>query len=225
MTPAAELALLDTWTAGQRGGRGDHITHLTRLVLGPDALRAPWDVATAGLLALAAGDGEAVEAVVTCSGCSASVEVDLPVHALLAGTAPKAGAGAGPEGVAVPVVDDVVAAALDPARAEARLAAACGLDRLDAAERARALAALDEAHPLLAPSVALSCPTCGADVDAAVDAVALAWAAVDERARACLDDVTVLARAFGWSEAEVLAVPAARRSTYRQLLQGGDTDG
>jgi hypothetical protein len=48
---------------------------------------------------------------------------------------------------------------------------------------------------------------------------------VAERARTFLDDVVVLARAYGWSEADVLAVPADRRALYRRAAEEGDTDG
>jgi hypothetical protein len=120
-----------------------------------------------------------------------------------------------------PTVADMTAVADLPGEQAARvLARRCGLDGLEPAERERVLAAWDAARPLLAPSLACTCPSCGAQVQAPVDVVALAWAALGDLARAVLDDVAVLARGFGWSEAEVLAVPPARRRWYRSALDG-----
>jgi hypothetical protein len=232
VTSGGDLGLLDTWTAVLRGSRRDRIVHLTRYVLGTSAGEAPWDVATGSLLELArdtGAQGDPVETVLACEGCGTPIEVPVPVDDLL-GAAPvdasrgHASAAAGSRAT-IPTVDDVASAAARGADAASVLARACGVDALTRPERQRALQALDEAHPLLAPAVVIVCPACGHGAEAAIDAVDLAWAVVAERARAFLDDVVVLARAYGWSEAEVLAVPADRRARYRRAAEEAEPDG
>jgi hypothetical protein len=235
VTSGGELGLLDTWTAALRGSRRDRIVHLSRHVLGPTAGETPWDVATGSLLELVRDMGPdpgPVETVLACEGCGTPIEVPVPVDELL-GAAPAADperasaerVSATGATVVVPTVDDVATAAAVGAEAASLLAAACGVDGLDDRERQHALDALDEAHPLLAPSVLITCPSCGHRAEAAIDVVDLAWAAVAERARVSLDDVVVLARAYGWSEAEVLAVPADRRALYRRAVEEAEPRG
>lgn len=223
MIGGGEIGLLDAWTAAARGTRQDQIVHLSRHVLGHEAGARPWDEASAALLELAAAGGDRpLDALVTCPTCGAPAEIRVPVHELLAAAraASPHPAASGGASLAVPTVADVVeAAALDPATAGARLAAATGISQLDEVERARAAAALDQAHPILAPTIGFSCPSCQERAEVALDVVGLAWSAVAERARSCMDDVVALARAFGWSEEEVAAVPAPRRALYRRLLE------
>ena len=44
------------------------------------------------------------------------------------------------------------------------------------------------------------------------------WAQISERARALLLDVHDLARGYGWSEPQILALSPWRRAAYRSLL-------
>jgi uncharacterized protein (UPF0212 family) len=61
---------------------------------------------------------------------------------------------------------------------------------------------------------AVTCPACGTTLEAAFDAAAVLWEQVASTAPGVLADVATLARAFGWSEAAVLALPANRRRAY-----------
>jgi len=83
------------------------------------------------------------------------------------------------------------------------------------------LAGLDAAAEDLAGVGALvsvaSCPGCGETVEAAFDVGAVLWEAVSAAATALLSDVAILARAFGWDEADVVALPDARRHAYLEL--------
>jgi hypothetical protein len=47
------------------------------------------------------------------------------------------------------------------------------------------------------------------------------WAEVDVRARRLLADVATLARTYGWTEPEVLALSEARRAAYLRLATEG----
>jgi hypothetical protein len=219
-----EAAVLDAWTAARHADRATLIDGLGRLALGDVAPQTPWDVATRALLLLAAARGR-TEVVADCPSCATVVEAAVPVDDLVrAHDAAALGDdredrdGRGPR---PPLVADMVAvAAMAPNDASAALATSCGLDTVDGDELAATLGRWEDEHVLLAPCLAASCPACGTAVDLAIDAVALAWATIGDLATAVLDDVAALARGFGWSEADVLAVPTARRRIYRDLLEG-----
>lgn len=82
---------------------------------------------------------------------------------------------------------------------------------------ADAVAAMD---PLVAFAVSCRCPACGADTDVGVDLEALALRRLSARQRALLHEVHRFACAYGWTEAETLAVPSARRARYLELIDG-----
>jgi hypothetical protein len=83
------------------------------------------------------------------------------------------------------------------------------------------LAAIDAAAAHLAgpaaATLATSCPRCDADVRVAIDVGALLWERVSTAAQHLLVEIATLARAFGWSEDDVLALTPARRSAYLAL--------
>lgn len=77
-------------------------------------------------------------------------------------------------------------------------------------------ATLDALDPQAAVALAVDCPECGATWQAPVDITEFVWSEVDRFARRLLYDVHTLARAYGWTEADVLAVGPARRRFYLQ---------
>lgn len=80
--------------------------------------------------------------------------------------------------------------------------------------------ALAAADPLAEILVELGCPECGECVTVTLDVAAFAWAALDTRARRLLQDVDLLARTYGWSEDEVVALSDQRRAAYVGLAGG-----
>ena len=80
--------------------------------------------------------------------------------------------------------------------------------------------ALDEADPCADLTVALTCPVCAHAWDAALDIAAFLWEEIEVRARRFLDEVHVLAQAYGWTEAEILRLSEARRSAYIDRVFG-----
>lgn len=66
----------------------------------------------------------------------------------------------------------------------------------------------------------LTCPDCGHPWDPPFDIAAFLWTEIDARMRRLLVDVHTLARAYGWSESEVLGLPPARRKAYLELVLG-----
>jgi hypothetical protein len=74
--------------------------------------------------------------------------------------------------------------------------------------------ALEEADPCIDFAVDLECPACAHAWSAPFDVAGYLWEEIDTRARRLLDEVHVLARAYGWPEDEVLRLSDARRSAY-----------
>jgi hypothetical protein len=69
-------------------------------------------------------------------------------------------------------------------------------------------------------SFAVECPDCAARWDACVDLPRLVWQKVQAAAERLLLDVDVLARAYGWTEHDVLSLRPWRRAAYLQLVNG-----
>lgn len=76
---------------------------------------------------------------------------------------------------------------------------------------AERLPALDPLADLVIP---LDCPECGHHWRAAFDIGAYVWAEFEAYARRLMHEVHALASAYGWNEAEVLAVSPHRRQWY-----------
>jgi hypothetical protein len=87
-----------------------------------------------------------------------------------------------------------------------------------------ALREVEDALEALDPNADLAldvhCAACGHCGTAQLDAGELLWDEIDARARALLCEVHVLARAYGWTEAEILGLGAARRATYLAMAAG-----
>lgn len=77
--------------------------------------------------------------------------------------------------------------------------------------------AIDRADALADARVALRCPSCAATWSAGLDLAGFVAAEVAAAARRLLSEIAALARAYGWSEAEILAMSPARRRAYLAL--------
>ncbi|HEY3757416.1 MAG TPA: hypothetical protein VGL42_14790 [Opitutaceae bacterium] len=91
--------------------------------------------------------------------------------------------------------------------------------RLQGTEVEEIGARMAEADPLAEIEVHLRCPECGRESDEAIDLVQFVWAEVEARARRILGEVHALARAYGWTEREVLSLGAGRRAIYLEMLK------
>lgn len=92
-----------------------------------------------------------------------------------------------------------------------------------AALPAEALAAFGEqiaaADPAQEIVLDLGCPACGGRWSCALDVAAFFGHALAYRARELLLQVDTLARAYGWSEAQILGLSPARRASYLELAE------
>ncbi|HET8927439.1 MAG TPA: hypothetical protein VFN24_06365 [Microbacterium sp.] len=181
--------------------------------------------------------GRRLDAVATCPVCAALVEFSLDADALAAiDVATAAGeltvttdAGDWRAVWRAPTAGDLAAVAGREDAASALLALCCeltgpaGKGVADAPSEVveRVEAVLADADPLAELTVAVECPECGAVFDADVDPVAFVWREVQAGAQRVLREVDVLARAYGWTEAEVLALSEERRAAYLEIVREG----
>jgi hypothetical protein len=182
--------------------------------------------------------GEATDAVARCPAERCGVRMDVPLDfgAMLAAW-PDA-----PPSAPVSVEIDGVRALLRPARVGdlraalaapgpagphatlmkrvmAGLAVADGVspapDALagDPAALSAVEAALARADPFATLTVRGACPVCGLETPLAVEPMLFALAPLSDP-ETVLDEVDLIARAYHWSEAEILGLPIARRRAY-----------
>ena len=81
----------------------------------------------------------------------------------------------------------------------------------------RRMAEVDRGADLL---LDLRCPACDHGWQAPFDPGAFLWAELAVQARRLLREVHALARAYGWREADILALSPWRRRYYLELVDG-----
>jgi hypothetical protein len=74
--------------------------------------------------------------------------------------------------------------------------------------------AMAQADPAADPRLDLTCPSCGHRWQSSFDPASFLWDTVDAWARRTLREVHALALAYGWAEADILAMTARRRRLY-----------
>jgi hypothetical protein len=233
-------ALLDTWERGQAGRPAARALELLAALTGSPAAAADVAVGPRDRALFAARRrwfGDRLTGVAECPGCGESVEADLDLGALPlpppAPPSPRLHA-AGCEVLwRAPTAGDLAAVAGAPSAGAARadLLRRCVLEvRRDGqalppadwpAEALAAVpAALAAADPAADLTLGLTCPGCGRAWEVGLDPGTVLWAEVEHLARRLLGDVHRLADAYGWSEADVLALSAARRAVYVGMCGG-----
>ena len=92
------------------------------------------------------------------------------------------------------------------------------LDELDDEAVADLSTHLEGLDPGALVSFALNCPDCGHDWSAAIDVGDALWSELQRAAERALIEIDALARAYGWTEREVLSLSPVRRAAYLQLV-------
>jgi len=245
MTARSSLAdparLLAAWEAGAGApelARGCAVLGAAGLADPASLLDLP--VGLVGLLGIRCfltSFGPRVDALTACQACGATLDVALSLTELLPGQSDVPGLDGAEEppertlplarGVVTvrsPTVRDLLAAAADRdprgelvRRCAQRAGSAVEVADLGPGELALVDEALEELSGVGLITARAACPDCGQPVAALLDPAALLWQQVQGAAPALLRDVATLAAAFGWSEREILALPAARRHVYLQL--------
>ena len=94
---------------------------------------------------------------------------------------------------------------------------AAAAEALPGAVRKAIASRMREADPQAEIELALECPTCAHAWLARLDVIAFVWAELGALAQRLLHDVHRLAAAYGWGEAEILAMSPWRRRAYLDM--------
>jgi len=203
-----------------------------------DALaRLPLGVRDARLLAVRRELlGDRLDAEADCPACGERLELALGCGALIAAASPPPEAWEieyGDWRVTVRPLDSLDAAAAaacgDAPAAEELLLSRCVTDARRDDDAYGALALPHEVRDAIARSLAdrdpgaewlldLDCPACGHAWQNMLDVADFVWRELAARGDRLLGEVHVLARAYGWREADILELPPARRAAYLALV-------
>jgi hypothetical protein len=170
----------------------------------------------------------------SCPACATECEFQVDSVALaeeLRGQAAEEAATFDWAGLSVtaraPTVDDLSAISrqTDEASAVRALLARCLTGNFDPAdaddagieELGRRLERLD---PGAAVGFRLRCPACEHEWTAMLDVGEALWIELHRAAERTLTEIDALARAYGWTEAEVMRLSPTRRAAYLQLVGG-----
>jgi hypothetical protein len=184
--------------------------------------------------------GDALECRASCPACGEQLEFAASVgDLLLADTAIAneeyfaARAGEVTATMRLPNSEDLLAAGRCADAAAARrvllqrcvLEAQLGGDPLEVGalpeEVVAALAAEAAARdPQAELLIAMVCPACEAGWQAPFDIAAFFWQELTVHAERLLREVHLLARRYGWREADILSMSARRRQRYLELIEG-----
>lgn len=230
MTVPLGERLLEVWERGARRHPLDRGLLLLSFARPDDALDALADVPIGerdrALLALRASlFGATLASVVDCADCGTRLELVMDVDQLRGTPAP---AEVDVHGIRVrpPTSRDLATALLEPddASAERCLARRCLLaapeviEALDESELSQVQAALAAADGASDIELDLACDGCGHRWTESFDIASYLWQEIESRARTLLCEVDALARAYGWSEREILSLSDARRRSYLALV-------
>lgn len=187
--------------------------------------------------------GEELECLVACAACAAPIAVELAVGELLVAPSEHPS-----ERYEVVIGENGTTRALrfrPPNGADQEIAgpvAASDLDRAVALVLHRCVEGLAEGSPVSADltmvvSAAmakvdpqaeivldLECPDCGEPCSTVLDAADFFFRELGLREGAIFQEVHTLASRYGWSEADVLALPERRRRRYLELVAGRPTE-
>ena len=169
--------------------------------------------------------GAAFEASATCASCQTTLEVKFAADQLPAGGNPAAPADLVIDGRTIVVrqpntTDLLDAIAEEPGRRAAALLERCAGGDVAEDARARVQQHMADVDPMAHVEMRLACPECGAEWMVPFDIASYVWDEVSERAARLLRDVHTLARAYGWTEPEILALAPRRRQAYLELVTG-----
>jgi hypothetical protein len=174
--------------------------------------------------------GPEIRAYVDCPGCRERMELTFEVDMFLP---PESEAHGGGELEAdgfrfrLPTSRDLSALLghADVNSAAARLLERCCIGRPDGDSTSsldglleKIEAGLEALDPWADIELSLVCANCAHAWAAPFDVAAMMWDEVEARARALLATVHTLARAYGWSERDVLALSEQRRAAYLEMV-------
>jgi len=234
--------LLKTWETGRRLAPVDRAVMLARLVPAAEAESLDVDCASSGLLQRRLFQlrrtlfGSGIVGLAECENCGSTLELTVSVEDVLREAPPPPGpefqerVGEYDVVFTLPTVADLRDAGevADTDEARRLLIRRCvARASRDGAETepeqlpedlcaalGRRIADLD---PLADVVLAAPCRVCGADCAIPLDIGRYVWCEIEAWALRLLDDIHLLARSYGWSERDILALPSDRRRIYVEL--------
>ena len=242
MRPLTSAELVQLWETGQAMPPAQRAVTLAEAAgdgTGPPAADLPLGARDQRLMVLRCQlFGTQISGLDTCGQCGADLDVTFDLGPLVTGH-PTTGAPVTVRwedtvlhGRAVTTADVIAAAEADSPDFGGVLfsrcvtAAADGSGRpapvttLPAAAVAEVMTALAAADPLADVRMAVTCGECGHQWDLGFDIASFLWTEICGAVERILGEVHVLASAYGWSEAEVLAVGPRRRQYYLEAVGG-----
>lgn len=185
--------------------------------------------------------GPTFNALASCNSCGEQVELEFPARDVLV----ESGGGEdGPEAfdatvgghelsLRLPTGEDLAVAADAGSLLAARqtlirrcvLRAVCddevvGISELSDDLIAEAASLLGAADPQADVRIDLTCPACGRNWQEEFGILSFFWGEIHGWAARILREVHELARAYGWREADILALSPWRRQAYLEMLSG-----
>jgi hypothetical protein len=243
MTPLTSAQLLSLWEAGESWPdyrRAHALLAAARPELAPAAIpRYSLGERDSQLLRLRELlFGGQLSAVVECQNCGETLEFELSAPAATTPGVPPEDAPvysveAGPWRARFRLPDSsdlaVLAACASIEEGRARLLERCLIEVLGPDGSVPAVEAppevvesvearMAELDPQADVAIDLTCPACGASTTSWFDVSHFFWQEIDRWAWHTLHDIHVLAMAYGWNEAEILALTPRRRQQYMGLI-------
>ncbi|SEP95800.1 hypothetical protein SAMN04487983_1002272 [Streptomyces sp. yr375] len=238
-----EANVLEVWEGGLGGTPAARSLLLASVAAPPgqDVADLPLSAVNALLLELRRGAfGDALPCAADCPQCGDSLDVTVGAEELRP-CAVGSDAGAGPSPATATLTTDgmtvtyraltgrdVRAVDATTPRARRSLLRRCVVhvspppvdDDLSEEVLEQVARLLPELDPGADTVLVLNCPQCAHRWEAALDIGDHLWTEVSGYARKLLHEVHSLARAYGWSEADVLSISPARRQFYLEASAG-----
>jgi hypothetical protein len=180
--------------------------------------------------------GSVADALAQCPYCAEPVEVSLDLNSIMCDVAPvQAEYVLEHDGLEIrfrlPESDDLREAGRASSVPEARqtILRRCvlGVTRggdpadsrtLDESATTAIAACMENADHGGRTDLVLTCPACSRRFEVPFDIAQFFWTEIDGSARRILRDIHTLASAYGWSEAEILALSPRRRQMYLEMI-------
>jgi hypothetical protein len=238
-TPSAET-LLQVWERGVDAGPRERGTLLLRAAHA--GIESPsWHTASLGTRNAALLDlrvrlfGSDLDGVAECPACNETIEIGLPL-ARLEWPAPAAAVSVTAAGYDVearlPTIADIGDLGDVPGQVDAAALALlerCVVSARRAGEAVAAASlppavvdavstAMASADPHGVIELVVACPACDERSAVVLDPAGYLWSELHRWAIRTLHEIHALATAYGWSEADILALSPTRRQAYLQLV-------
>ena len=240
MRRLSDADVLRVWEVGRRASAGHRARAVLEAAGAASESSAALDALTLGerdvrLLAVRRRTfGDVMDCSVVCPACGERLEFRLDATSLgpdvaeyVADARPATIVAAGYRATVRPAtvgdIDALVAVGEESVLDRCLLAAdRDGVTVAPAALPPEVLLAIDErlaaADPAAVTELALACPACSQAWTQLFDVGGFLWAEISALAERLFREVHTLARAYGWSETAILALGAARRERYLELV-------